>query len=160
MLKKKIRSAAGFSLHGSATIEAYVVVPVAMVIMLAVIYLSYYVHDKSCMTAVNYYAVLEHADGTGTSKDLIPDIQNYISGKLIWASDVNAHISTGNGRSGAESSASFNLPFELVRKMLPAGMSSMYSEINITGLGPRKKLLLYKCICDGVKKIKSAWGGD
>ena len=139
-------------LKGSMTIEAAVVVPIAMVIMVSIIFLAYYVHDQAVMSAAADYAVMENAgkENAGNTAQLINGI---LSGKLYSVSGISVSASGSKGSIKAQSSASFYMPLSMVRQMLGMDTKNLKAQVDVSFLASRKKLLLYKSICDGIPEL-------
>ena len=139
-------------LKGSMTIEAAVIVPIAMVILVSIIYLAYYVHDQAVMSAVTDYAVMENA-GKNDAGNAAQIINSLLGEKLYSVSGISAGADGGGGKLNADSSASFYMPLAMIRQILGQDTGSLSASVNASFLASRKKLLLYKSICDGVPEL-------
>ena len=142
------------SLQGSFTLEAAVIVPLAMVMMVGVIFLAFWVHDAASMTAVNDYAVLSCASQTdlqpgGVSQKTV----DLLSSRLIAAKDISSSLQGSDAEGKAVSSANITLPLAMLRTLLGEESQHLYEEVEISNLNGRKKLLLYKSICDGAEHL-------
>lgn len=146
------------SLKASMTIEACVIVPITMVVLVSIIYLAYFVHDQAVMTAVSDYALMENA-GKGSAGNSQQIINGLLSQNLYSVNGFSAAAGGGGGNMNASSSVDFYMPLAMIRNIMGPDTESLYSEVNISFLASRKKLLLYKSICDGLPELlKEAQG--
>lgn len=134
------------------TIEACVVVPIAMVVLVSIIYLAYFVHDKAVMTAVNDFALMENA-GNADAGNASQMISSALSQNLYSVSSVSASSGGGTGNMNADSGADFYMPLVMIRNIMGQNTEMIRSKVRISFLASRKKLLLYKSICDGVPEL-------
>ncbi len=139
---------------GSFTLEAAVIVPLVMVIMVAVIFLTFYVHDKVTMTAVSDYALLENAGNIGKNEqEITTGMTQLLSDRMIAATDISSSLSGSDNKAYASASAHINLPTAMMRAILGEETENLNQEIDISNLSGRKTLLLYKAIIEGASEI-------
>lgn len=97
--KKRIPAWKGRSLKGVITVELSYLIPIILAIFLAVIYTTFYYHDKNILigaaseTAVTG-AQMERKPGKDGETDLAGFYQERIQGKLIFFSGAEASVST------------------------------------------------------------------
>ena len=142
------------SLKGSFTLEAAVVVPFTMVVMVALIFLAFLAYDKASMTAICDYALMETAGNAGYN---MVQVQNAVSElldlRLISVSDI-AVTSGGNDDSAyVSSSAFFEIPLFLMKELLGDKAASLSCNMTVSNLNGRSALILYKVILDEVSVL-------
>ena len=141
-------------LQASFTIEAAVVVPLAMIMMATVIFAAFYVHNAATIAAVTDYAVLEQAAGmNGSQNVLCQGVKELLAGRLIGETAVSVSISGGEENGTAYTSASFQIPLAMIRELMGNTGEKLSFQTEVSNLNGRKKLLLYKSICDGVSEL-------
>ena len=141
-------------LKGSFTIEAAVVVPITMVIMVAMVFMSFFAYDKTTLTAVCDYALMETA---GKTENNTGQIQSEVSGllvsRLLAASDIKVSAGGSDMNAYIESSASFGIPMLMIQTLFGYENMNFSSRLDVSNLNGRKKLLLYKSILDGADSL-------
>ena len=139
-------------LKASFTIEAAVVLPIVMVAMVSVVFLTIYLYDCVSLTAVGSYAVLEQA-GNEQSENLTDGCAALLNQRLLAASDVFVSVSGDDRNAAAEMSANFQLPLGMIRQLFSEEIQQMQKKISLSNLNGRKTLLLYKAICEGTVNL-------
>lgn len=152
--KKSLRSAGNRAFSGSFTLEAAVIVPLVMVIMVAAVFLTFYVHDIVTMTAVSDYALLENAGNIRKNEqEITTGMTQLLSERMIAATDISSSVSGSDNKAYASASAHINLPTAMLKTVLGEETENLNKEIDISNLSGRKTLLLYKAIIEGASEI-------
>lgn len=125
------------------TIEAAVVVPIIMVIVALLVEFGLYLHDCVLAETVGPAIVLEAA---GEESD--GQISEMLNKRLAGAGNVAVNIESSEDIV-IDVSAEFNWPF----RAIAGGESEIKTQVNISNLDGRKKLLGYKILCDGIGKL-------
>ncbi len=146
MKKKKLK--------GSFTIEAAVIVPVVMVVIVGMIFIAFLVHDMVTMDALNTYMIIENANKYNESEDIIKsDLQDRLNSGLIITKNINVETSKRSDGIIVKSCGNFSLPFPALSELFGANVVNESSQITVTNLDGRGSLLKNKAIVDGIKKI-------
>ena len=153
------RKRQGFS--GSFTIEAAVVIPMTMLLLVTVIFTAFYVHNAATITAVADAALLENASSLKENGDsFCGDLERILQQRLIGETQVQASISGGEDKRSAEVFAVFRIPLAMIDDLTQQRMGSLSFSGDVSHLNGRKKLLLYKAICDGAENLLGAGGRE
>ena len=139
--------------RASFTIEAAVIVPMTMLILMAVIFLSFHVHDKVSIVAATQYAALVQAESSLAGSSGLAGPQQGLSRQLIRATDAGLSVSGDADSVTAEASAGFTVPIPMVDLLTNHALQSISVSVHNRSFNGRKKLLLYKSICDGVQDL-------
>lgn len=152
--KKSQWGGRNIAFSGSFTLEAAVIVPLVMVIMVAAVFLTFYVHDIVTMTAVSDYALLENAGNIRKNEqEITTGMTQLLSDRMIAATDISSSVSGSDNKAYATASAHINLPTAMLKTMLGEETENLNKEIDISNLSGRKTLLLYKAIIEGASEI-------
>lgn len=152
--KKSQWGGRNIAFSGSFTLEAAVIVPLVMVIMVAAVFLTFYVHDIVTMTAVSDYALLENAGNIRKNEqEITTGMTQLLSDRMIAATDISSSVSGSDNKAYATVSAHINLPTAMLKTMLGEETENLNKEIDISNLSGRKTLLLYKAIIEGASEI-------
>lgn len=152
--KRSLRGGRNIAFSGSFTLEAAVIVPLVMVIMVAAVFLTFYVHDIVTMTAVSDYALLENAGNIRKNEqEITTGMTQLLSDRMIAATDISSSVSGSDNKAYATASAHINLPTAMLKNMLGEETENLNKEIDISNLSGRKTLLLYKAIIEGASEI-------
>ena len=138
-------------LKAGFTIEASVIVPLSMFVIVAFMYMTFYIHDSVIMASVGADYILENAqDYTGSTEEIAEDTKDMLECRLIIADDVSVSIEEDDGIT-LESSADFEFPMAFISTVLGFSQEEVSSSVNISMLDARSTLLKYKAIADGVE---------
>lgn len=147
MLRKKLKA--------SFTIEAGVVVPILMIIIVAMITIAFLLHDRLIMSTAGTYEVMEHAgDFDQQQEAALQNLQSVLDRKLITADNVTV---SGESRSEGirmRASGEADIPLSDVSRLVGAGSEKISVSINITNLKGRKALIRYKTYMDALSFMK------
>ncbi|MBQ9031931.1 MAG: pilus assembly protein [Parasporobacterium sp.] len=140
---------------GSFTVEAAVVVPIVMAVLVTVVFAALFVHNAAQMTAVTDLATLDGAgnwnQGAGPSESQVREV---LAGRMPGTQEISVSVSAGDNKRSVSSSASFPMPLAFLDELTEGHMNSLTAQFEAANLNGRKELLLYKSICDGVKDLK------
>lgn len=149
-VKKMVRLKASF------TIEAAMIVPLSMFVMVTFIYMAFYIHDRAVMGSAGADYILENAaDYTQSLAAIETDTEQMLESCLIAADDVSVNVSSGSAVS-LESSALFSVPFGFVTKLAGGISECLSTSVNISMLDARGILLEYKAAADGAENISQS----
>ena len=136
-------------LQGSFTIEAAVVVPMTMLIFLAVIFLTFFVHDQVTLTAAVQYGVLVQAERSLMGTAPASGMEAGIESRILAASAVSCPVNGNADHCEGEGTAAFHIPLLMISQLTSGALRQLHAEAEGNAFDGRKKLLLYKSICDG-----------
>lgn len=141
------------TIRGSFTIEAAVIVPMTMFILVAVLTFSFHIHDEVSIVAAAQYAALIQAESSLTGSSGTAGLQQSLSRRLIRAKDAG-FTAGGNADSvTVQAQADFPVPIPIVDLLTSHTLRSIHIQVKNQSFNGRKKLLLYKSICDGVHDL-------
>ena len=136
-------------LNGSFTIEAIVVVPFIVLIMTASVFIGFFYYDKAVMDSVNICTMLDDSQPAV----LYAKVSDSLSAQLIGTSKPDFFINADQESRRISMSADFMIPLTFINLVTDNKLKSLNSDVSISNLNGRKKLLLYKSICDGIKDV-------
>ena len=141
-------------LKASFTIEAAVIVPIVMVVIVGIIFIAFMVHDMVTMDALNTYTLIENAGKYNDNTEIVSaDLQNKLSSGLIITKDINVESKKRTDGIIVRSCGNFSLPFSALSDLLGTKQINESSEITLTNLDGRGTLLKSKAVINGIKKI-------
>ena len=137
-------------LRGSFTVEAAVIVPLTMFIVVTFIYMAFYLHDKVVMSCTGADYILENAaDYSGSLTDIEENTEEMLESRLIIADSISVSVSEDDGVT-LGSSAQVAMPFSFITDIMGYSVKEAESTVNISMLDGRRTLLKYKAIADGI----------
>lgn len=140
-------------LKGSFTIEAAVIVPLTMFIVVTFIYMAFYLHDRVVMSCTGADFILENAmDYKDSLTGIEEDTEQMLKSRLIIAEDIQVSVSENQGVV-LKSSAKIGMPFSFITDIMGSSVSEAESTVNISVLDGRGTLLKYKAVADGAKLL-------
>ena len=138
------------SFRGSFTVEAAVVIPIAMVLIAAVIYISFLAHDAVTLTAVGEYALLSFGDReTGGSSE---EMQELLHQNLITSGSLQVSLTENKKQMTASISAEYPILFPGL-SLFSGQEPVLRSVLRISHRNGRLHLLPCKALADGAKGI-------
>lgn len=147
---KQYRLKAGF------TIEAAVIVPLAMVLMAAVMMVSFVLHDRSVMHTAALFEIMDHAKGFEEEpEEAAAKVDALLAKRLIAAKNPQVLVEEDKEGTKAGVSGVISLPGGLFRMLLGSSFEKPAAEVRISNLDGRKVLVGYKTICDGFSVLGS-----
>ncbi|MCQ2512447.1 MAG: hypothetical protein MJ092_03570 [Lachnospiraceae bacterium] len=143
---KKVKLKAAF------TLEAAVVVPIVMVIIVSMLFIAFFVHDCVVMNTVSSYIVMENATRYSEQPEALSDeILQMLSKRMIIAKNIAAEVTGDEEQLSVKGSSDYFMPIPMVQEL--TDISNASTSIHISNLKGRKTLLKYKAICDGFQDV-------
>ncbi|MCF0142180.1 MAG: pilus assembly protein [Parasporobacterium sp.] len=147
--------------QASFTIEAAVIVPLSLIIVMTVILLCFFIHDRVMLTAGMAEAVFTEASAEEPDLDnMIESAGSLITTKQIMASGTETNGSESLGSYTLEAESAFDWRFSLVRELFDNALGGMDAEVKISNLDGRDILLRYRLIRDGLDLINGGETGN
>ena len=138
------------------TIEAAVVVPIAMVLMVAVILVAFVLHDGVILRTVPLFEMMDHAKDLEEEPEKIAALaREELFTRVIAAKETKVSVQEGKKEIQAEANGSFFLPGGLFRSVTGMGFDRAEAKIVVSNLDGRGALIQYKTICDGLATFGS-----
>ena len=138
-------------IKGSFTVEAAVIVPISMGIIVTLICFGLYLHDAVIIETVGPAAVLEAAGRySSTEQSVKSEVQEMLEKRLSSARGFSVDIK-GEEDVRITIEAGFDRPLKGL--ISSPGLSGIKTDINLSNLNGRKQVLKYKMIKDGVKSL-------
>lgn len=136
------------------TIEAAVIVPIAMVVITALLFFTIYVHDNVIMGTVGTFTIMEEAGKENVDAgDMRREVEDVLSKRMIITKNISVDAQGNEDDFSICISGDYIVPLRVVRKVLGENLNQEKSKINISNLNGRKTLLKYKAIKDGISKL-------
>lgn len=143
-------------LKASFTIEAAVVVPITMVLIAALIMVSFALHDRVLLSTAVFYEVMDHAKGFQEDpEESAAQVRALLQKRLIAAKQPEVSVREGAEGKEAEATGMIPLPSGLIGTMTGSSFQEVRTHIRISNLDGRKVLTEYKTICDGLSALGS-----
>ena len=144
MKKRKLKAA--------FTLEAAVVVPIAMVIIVSMLFIAFFIHDCVVMNTVSSYMIMENATRYSEQPEALSDeILQLLSRRMIIAKNISAEVTGEEDQLSVKGSSDFYMPIPMVQEL--TDISNATTSLRISNLNGRKTLLKYKAICDGFRDV-------
>ena len=144
---------------GSFTLEAAVIVPLAMALIAAILIFALAVHDGVIMNTVGVATIMENAGNIENNPEIIrEDVLKMLQKRLVVAKNVNVEVEESKGQYTAISQSSFQIASGFIRYFTGEDITQLNTRVCISNLNGRKTLLKYKTICDSAKNLLS--GGE
>ena len=140
-------------LKASFTVEASVVIPITLFIMLALILLSFYIHDKTILVNASVSAILENANDDSDIGELKSEAYSRINAKTIGVNGTYVNVESNDGKYVLSAGSSFDWKNDFVRAFLDNSLGSAEAEVNISNLDGRRVLLEIKVLSDAARLI-------
>lgn len=136
----------------SFTIEAAFIVPIVMVLIVGVIFISFMAHDMIAMDAISSYTVIDNA--TQKNEQVIQStLQQKLSKGLIVTKNICVDGKKRSDGYVVKTCGNFSLPTFSLSSLFGASTINESSQISISNLDGRGALLKSKAIADGIKDI-------
>lgn len=126
-------------LKASFTIEAAVIIPLSMMVMVWIFFLAFYLHDRVIINCSGTDIILENIKESVNSEDM----ETVVKDRMIIANDVSVRTEE-DGNDSVSIEGTFRLPDMI------AGSGISGSNISMSALSPRSEILKYKAVADGV----------
>lgn len=141
-------------LKASVTIEAALIIPIVMIIIVAMIFVAFIAHDSATMDAKNTYELMENASQFNDDiENMQPNMQDAMTRGLLVTKNINVESKKRADGIIVKSCGNFTLPFQALQELFGTKQINESSEIAVTNLDGRGSLLKSKAIVDGIKKI-------
>ncbi len=142
---------------GSFTLEAAVIVPLAMALIAAILIFALAVHDGVIMNTVGVATIMENAGNFENDPEIIrEDVLKMLQKRLVVAKNVSVEVEESKDQYTAISQSSFQIASGFIRYFTGEDLSQLNTRVCISNLNGRKTLLKYKTICDSAKNILSS----
>lgn len=113
-------------LDGSYTIEAALIVPIVIFIIISIIYYSFYLHDSLVMKSCGYGFVLDYENYSGLGEEELSEkARNLLDERTILAQNISADVDLKNNGMEIYYSGSFSFPFIGLREILENNISDI-----------------------------------
>ena len=137
-------------LKASFTIEASVIVPLALLLVASVITVVFMLHDRVLLSTVSSYEVIDHATEYKENPQAAADeILAMLEKRLVTAKNVQSLAEGKEDGMSVQASADIEVPLDFVQ-MLTEAEGRMEAAVNVSNLNRREQLVRYKTICDGL----------
>lgn len=148
-MKRKIKSR---NMKAAFTLEAAVVVPIAMVIIVSMLFIAFFIHDCVVMNTVSSYMIMEKtADYSERPEAVKDEILKMLSGRMIISKNIAINVKGNEDKMSVTGNSEVSIPVPLIQELTDITGSTV--SVNISNLYGRKKLLKYKSICDGFRNV-------
>ena len=141
---------------GSFTLEAAVIIPLAMALIAALLIFTLAVHDGVIMNTVSIAAIMENA---GKFSDDPENIQGEVSDmllrRLVVAKNISVDVTGTEDECTTTSQGSFQVTSAFIRYFTGEDLTNLNTKVSISNLNGRKMLLKYKTICDSAEQVLS-----
>ena len=142
---------------GSFTLEAAVIVPLAMALIAAILIFALAVHDGVIMKTVGVATIMENAGNFENDLEIIrEDVLKMLQKRLVVAKNVSVEVEESKDQYTAISQSSFQIASGFIRYFTGEDLSQLNTRVCISNLNGRKTLLKYKTICDSAKNLLSS----
>ncbi len=146
-----------YRLKAGFTIEASVIVPIAMVLMAAVMMISFALHDRIVMQTAAVFEIMDHAKGFEESpEEAAARVEEVLAKRLIAAKGTKVNVEEEKEGTSASVNGSVSFPAGSLWRMVGGSFEHPAAKVRISNLDGRKVLIGYKTICDGI----SAFGSE
>ncbi len=144
MKRKKLKAA--------FTLEAAVVVPIVMVIIVSMLFIALFIHDCVVMNTVSSYMIMENATKYSEQPESVKDeIMQMLSRRMIISKNIAVEVEGEEDEFSVAGSSEVFVPIPMIQELTDISKST--TKINISNLNGRKTLLKYKAITDGFRDV-------
>ena len=148
--EKKFQEIFRKKLKASFTIEASVIVPLALLLVASVITMVFMLHDRVILNTVSSYEVIDHAAEYKDNPQAAADeILAMLEKRLVTANNVQSFAEGKEDGMRVQASADIEVPLDFVQ-MLTEAEGGIEASVNVSNLNRREQLVRYKTICDGL----------
>ncbi len=150
--EKKFQRIFRKKLKASFTIEASVIVPLALLLVASVITVVFMLHDRVILSTVSSYEVIDHAAEYKDNPQAADEILAMLEKRLVTAKNVQSLAEGKEDGMSVQTSADIEVPLDFVQ-MLTEAEGGIEASVNVSNLNRREQLVRYKTICDGLSAI-------
>ncbi len=129
--------------------EAAVIVPLTMIIIVTMLYVGFFVHDKVVMEAIATAKSLEQGTDSGTGR-----IAAAINDRTIRAKDVAVSQTQNSSDISLRVEGRYDWRFAMIKDFLGDASGEIGSEIHISNLDGRAILLNYRLLKDAGSALR------
>ena len=137
----------------SVTIEASVLVPIALLLVASVMTVVFMLHDRVILSTVSSYEVIDHATQYKDNPQAAEEgILQMLEKRMVTAKNIQTSSEGGTDGMSVRAEAEIDAPFEKIRELTDAE-GRIEASVNVSNLNRREQLVRYKTICDGLSAI-------
>lgn len=141
-------------LKASFTIEASVIVPLAMMMITVVVMVSFALHDRILLQTALVFEVMDHAKGfTEEPEEAASNAEALLEKRLTVAKDIKVLVEEEKDGTRTSAEGRIPIPGGLIRRISGSAFEKAEVQAMIANLDGRKALIEYKTICDGVSAL-------
>lgn len=144
-------------LKAGFTIEASVIVPVAMVLTAAVMLISFALHDRVVMHTAAVFEIMDHAKGFEEEpEEAAAKTEELLAKRLIAAKGTQVLVEEEKDNTKVSVNGSISFPGGFLWRVAGSSFERPEARVRISNLDGRKALIGYKTICDGISAFGNA----
>lgn len=145
LFKKKMKA--------SFTIEASIIVPIALLLVASVMTVVFMLHDRVILSTVSSYEVIEHATQYKDNPQAAEEgILQMLEKRLVTAKNIQTSSEGETDGMSVRTEAEIDVPLGKVQELTNAE-GRIETSVNVSNLNRREQLVRYKTICDGLSAI-------
>lgn len=145
LFKKKLKA--------SFTIEASILVPIALLLVASVMTVVFMLHDRVILSTVSSYEVIEHATQYKDNPQAAEEgILQMLEKRLVTAKNIQTSSEGETDGMSVRTEAEIDVPLGKVQELTNAE-GRIETSVNVSNLNRREQLVRYKTICDGLSAI-------
>lgn len=123
------------SFRGSYTVEAALIIPIVMIIVITTIYYSFYLHDSLVMKTFSYSFVLDLNNYQNKSEAELAELaKKLMDEKTIICKNIEAKVKLYNDGMNISYEGEFSFPFIGMRNILKDSISEINRETKISSV--------------------------
>lgn len=140
------------SLKGVMTLEAAVIIPISLMIILAALYYAFFSHDNMKVKTEEMKILNRNAGSYKENRKSPPEnIDGEISSHLLMARGLSTDISLKKDRMSIRGNADIELPLALLRQISGGDAEHIDRYSEISGLDARGEVLKYYALKKGLE---------
>ncbi|MDO4733957.1 MAG: hypothetical protein Q4A51_01720 [Lachnospiraceae bacterium] len=145
LFKKKLKA--------SVTIEASILVPIALLLVASVMTVVFMLHDRVILSTVSSYEVIDHASQYKDDPQAAEEgILQMLEKRLVTAKNIQTSSEGETDGMSVRAEAEIDVPLGKVQELTNAE-GRIETSVNVSNLNRREQLVRYKTICDGLSAI-------
>ncbi|MDO4528979.1 MAG: hypothetical protein Q4B55_01065 [Lachnospiraceae bacterium] len=145
LFKKKLKA--------SVTIEASILVPIALLLVASVMTVVFMLHDRVILSTVSSYEVIDHASQYKDDPQAAEEgILQMLEKRLVTAKNIQTSSEGETDGMSVRTEAEIDVPLGKVQELTNAE-GRIETSVNVSNLNRREQLVRYKTICDGLSAI-------
>jgi len=123
------------NLQGSYTIEAALIIPIVLIVIIAVIYFSFYLHDSLVMKSSGYEFVLDTRNYQDKSEEELAQLsKELMDNKTIIAENIRTEVNLENDGMSIDYYGEFDFPFIGLKNILENSISRINRETKVSSV--------------------------